>query len=86
MLPCDTLIRNARLIDGTGNPWVYGDIALTGDRIAAITAPGQLAPEQSLQFERLGFFVADRRDHSPAKPVFNRSVTLRDTWAGKAGG
>ena len=47
MLPCDTLIRNARLIDGTGNPWVYGDIALTGDRIAAITAPGQLAPAQS---------------------------------------
>jgi glutaminyl-tRNA synthetase len=46
----------------------------------------QLAPEQSVQFERLGFFVADRRDHAAGKPVFNRSVTLRDTWAGKAGG
>ncbi|HET7843659.1 MAG TPA: glutamine--tRNA ligase/YqeY domain fusion protein [Xanthomonadales bacterium] len=41
----------------------------------------QLAPEQSVQFERLGFFVADRRDHAPGKPVFNRSVTLRDSWA-----
>ena len=39
------------------------------------------APEQSFQFERTGYFVADRRDHSAAKPVFNRSVTLRDTWS-----
>jgi glutaminyl-tRNA synthetase len=41
----------------------------------------QLAPEQSVQFERLGFFVADRRDHAPGRPVFNRAVTLRDSWA-----
>ncbi|MGV8961237.1 MAG: glutamine--tRNA ligase/YqeY domain fusion protein [Stenotrophomonas sp.] len=37
-------------------------------------------PEQSFQFERTGYFVADRRDHRADKPVFNRSVTLRDTW------
>ncbi|MCC5087828.1 glutamine--tRNA ligase/YqeY domain fusion protein [Xanthomonas campestris] len=41
----------------------------------------QAAPEQAFQFERTGYFVADRRDHSTATPVFNRSVTLRDTWA-----
>ncbi|TKS54663.1 glutamine--tRNA ligase/YqeY domain fusion protein [Luteimonas yindakuii] len=40
--------------------------------------------EQSLQFERLGYFVADRHDHRAERPVFNRSVTLRDTWAAKA--
>lgn len=39
------------------------------------------APEQSFQFERTGYFVADRRDHTAATPVFNRSVTLRDTWS-----
>ena len=44
---------------------------------AAATA----APEQSFQFERTGYFVADRRDHTAAAPVFNRSVTLRDTWS-----
>ena len=44
---------------------------------AAATAP----PEQSFQFERTGYFVADRRDHTAATPVFNRSVTLRDTWS-----
>ncbi len=39
------------------------------------------APEQNLQFERLGYFVADRHEHRSDKPVFNRTVPLRDTWA-----
>ena len=47
-------------------------------------AAASAAPEQSFQFERIGYFVADRRDHRSDAPVFNRSVTLRDTWAGKA--
>ena len=34
----------------------------------------------SFQFERHGYFVADRVDHSPAQPVFNRTTTLRDSW------
>src|SRR5688572_5476507 len=46
-------------------------------------AAAQAAPEQSFQFERIGYFVADRYDHRSDAPVFNRSVTLRDTWAGK---
>jgi glutaminyl-tRNA synthetase len=41
-------------------------------------------PEYSCQFERLGYFVADRRDHRPGeRPVFNRTVALRDSWAKK---
>jgi glutaminyl-tRNA synthetase len=40
-----------------------------------------VAPEQHLQFERLGYFVADRHDHAASNPVFNRTVTLRDSWA-----
>lgn len=40
-------------------------------------------PETHFQFERLGYFVTDRRDHSPTTPTFNRTVTLRDTWAKK---
>jgi glutaminyl-tRNA synthetase len=38
-------------------------------------------PADHFQFERLGYFCADRKDHAHEKPVFNRSVTLRDTWA-----
>jgi len=37
--------------------------------------------EQHFQFERIGYFVADQHDHSNASPTFNRTVTLRDTWA-----
>ena len=40
--------------------------------------------EDSFQFERNGYFVADRKDHAAGKPVFNRAVTLRDSWAQKA--
>jgi glutaminyl-tRNA synthetase len=41
----------------------------------------QAQPEDRFQFERLGYFCADRHDHRTDKPVFNRTVTLRDTWA-----
>jgi glutaminyl-tRNA synthetase len=34
-----------------------------------------------VQFERLGYFCEDRRDSRPGARVFNRAVTLRDTWA-----
>jgi glutaminyl-tRNA synthetase len=37
-------------------------------------------PETRYQFERLGYFCADRLDHRPGKPVFNRTVTLKDSW------
>jgi glutaminyl-tRNA synthetase len=47
-------------------------------------AAADAKPEQSFQFERVGYFVADRYDHTPDAPVFNRSVTLRDTWNAKA--
>ena len=43
------------------------------------------APEERLQFERHGYFVADLADHAPGRPVFNRTVTLRDSWAKPAG-
>ncbi|MED6326058.1 MAG: glutamine--tRNA ligase, partial [Verrucomicrobiota bacterium] len=42
----------------------------------ADTEPGTL-----YQFERLGYFCADAKDSQPGKPVFNRTVTLRDAWA-----
>lgn len=37
-------------------------------------------PEERFQFERHGYFVADSKDSQPGKPVFNRTVTLRDAW------
>jgi glutaminyl-tRNA synthetase len=37
--------------------------------------------EERFQFERHGYFVADLKDSRPGTPVFNRTVTLRDSWA-----
>ncbi len=41
---------------------------------------GQAAPDSKFQFERHGYFVADRVDTQPGRPVFNRAVTLKDNW------
>lgn len=38
-------------------------------------------PGESFQFERQGYFVADIKDCKPGAPVFNRIVTLKDSWA-----
>jgi glutaminyl-tRNA synthetase len=39
------------------------------------------APGTRFQFERLGYFCLDTKDSRPGHPVFNRTVTLADTWA-----
>jgi glutaminyl-tRNA synthetase len=44
------------------------------------------APEDRFQFERHGYFVADRIDSKPGAPVFNRAVGLKDSWGGGARG
>jgi N-acyl-D-amino-acid deacylase len=38
----DVVIENGRIVDGTGNPWTYGDVGIRGDRIVAVTQPGVL--------------------------------------------
>jgi len=39
------------------------------------------APEARFQFERQGYFCADRHESAPGAPVFNRTVALRDSWS-----
>jgi glutaminyl-tRNA synthetase len=58
---------------------------LNPDSLKAVTGvvePGVAAalPGTRYQFERQGYFCVDK-DSEPGKPVFNRTVTLRDTWA-----
>jgi glutaminyl-tRNA synthetase len=59
--------------------------ALNPDSKSVITAyleaGADLAkPDDKFQFERHGYFVADRVDSAPGQPVFNRIVTLKDSW------
>ncbi|RZL11032.1 MAG: glutamine--tRNA ligase, partial [Rubrivivax sp.] len=42
---------------------------------------GGAEPDQKFQFERHGYFVADRHDHAPGRLVFNRITGLKDSWA-----
>ena len=61
-------------------------LALNPDSKEVITAylePGlaKALPDDRFQFERHGYFVADRVDSKPGKPVFNRAVTLKDSWS-----
>ncbi len=59
--------------------------ALNPNALETVTAylePGmrEAQADQRYQFERHGYFVADRVDSQPGKPVFNRIVTLKDSW------
>ncbi len=51
--------------------------------VTAYLEPGmsKAMPNEKFQFERHGYFVADRIDSKAGKPVFNRVVTLKDSWA-----
>jgi glutaminyl-tRNA synthetase len=53
------------------------------ETVTALVEPGLRTAEPgfSCQFERLGYFCADGIDHTADTPVFNRIITLRDTWA-----
>jgi glutaminyl-tRNA synthetase len=59
--------------------------ALNPDSKSVITAyleagADRAKPDDKFQFERHGYFVADRVDSTPDRPVFNRIVTLKDSW------
>jgi glutaminyl-tRNA synthetase len=54
---------------------------LTGCQLEPSLAAAK--PEERFQFERQGYFCADLKDSRPGRPVFNRTVTLRDSWVKK---
>jgi len=80
MKPYDFLIRKARIVDGTGAPWYLGDVAIKGDRIAAIgnLSPGDAAEVIEAQGRYLTPGFVDTHVHSDllllAQPDFPSSV------------
>jgi glutaminyl-tRNA synthetase len=77
----DRLFKEAH--PGAGDRDYLDDI--NPNSISSITAQLELSlkdaqPAEGFQFERHGYFVADRKDSEAGKPVFNRTVTLKDTW------
>jgi glutaminyl-tRNA synthetase len=77
----DRLFREAN--PGSGDRDFLDDI--NPNSVSVITAQLEPSlrdakPEETFQFERHGYFVADRKDSVAGKPVFNRTVTLKDAW------
>jgi N-acyl-D-aspartate/D-glutamate deacylase len=94
--PYDLVLRNGKIIDGTGNPWFYGDVAVRGDRIAAVgrVPPGQAKREIDVR----GLVVApgfiDMHSHSDfvllqdghAQSKVRQGVTLEVLGEGNSAG
>ncbi len=73
----DTTLTNARILDGTGNPWFYGDLAIQDDWIAAIAPPNSL-PEAQQTINLEGRYLApgfvDIHTHSDLSILVNRKA------------
>ena len=82
----DVLIVDGQVVDGTGNPWFFGDVALVGDRIVAVAPRGQLdrALAQEL-VQAAGHVVCpgfiDIQSHS-LKPLFSNGRVLSKVTQG----
>ena len=62
------------------------DSLKTLENCAAEPALGDCAGDINYQFERKGYFILDSVDSAPGAPVFNRTVSLRDSWSRRMGG
>ncbi len=69
-------------------PDAGGDFTKNVNPKSLVTVTAKLEPslasatqDQRYQFERLGYFTLDSKDSAPGKLVFNRTITLKDTWA-----
>jgi len=77
----DRLFKEAH--PGAGDRDYLNDINLNSVQVISAQLEPSLKdakPEDRFQFERHGYFVADKKDSQAGPPVFNRTVTLRDAW------
>jgi glutaminyl-tRNA synthetase len=76
-----TVENPADVTEGAGFESVLNPDSL--ETVTGYVEPGLAgaSPGSRYQFERLGYFCVDSRDSTPERLVFNRTITLRDTWA-----
>jgi glutaminyl-tRNA synthetase len=81
--------RLFQVADPAGAEGDFTDLLNPGslETLAAFVEPGLAdAPAGSrYQFERLGYFCSDSKDSAPGRLVFNRVVSLRDSWSKTVG-
>ena len=76
-----TPVTRIRITTG-GKDFIEG---LNRNSLKVVTAfvepsPASAKADDKFQFERHGYFVADRVDHAAGRPVFNLAVGLKDSW------
>jgi dihydroorotase/N-acyl-D-amino-acid deacylase len=54
----DVVITNGKIVDGTGNPWFYGDVAISGDHIARVAPAGTITETAKQKIDAHGLVVA----------------------------
>jgi N-acyl-D-aspartate/D-glutamate deacylase len=94
--PYDLVLRNGRIIDGTGNPWFAGDLAIRGDRIAAVgrVPPGPARREIDVKGLAVAPGFIDMHSHSDylmledgsAQSKVRQGVTLEVLGEGTSAG
>ena len=87
--PYDVVIEGGRIVDGTGNAWFYGDVAITGDQIARIAPPGTLRDARTHQrVDARGLVVApgfiDIQGHSRDELLFGDGRVISKVTQGVA--
>lgn len=76
--------ENPDVAEGDYRDYINPDSLVVKTGCKAEPTMADAAPEERFQFEREGYFCVDRKNSTPDKPVFNLTVTLRDTWAKKS--
>src|SRR5438270_527793 len=78
----DFLIRNGRVVDGTGNPWVYADVGVTGDRITLVGhAPANATARRVM--DAGGLVVAPGFIDMLEQSEWNQTPSIHDTPGGR---
>lgn len=76
--------ENPDAAEGDYRDYINPDSLVVKTGCKAEPTMADAAHEERFQFEREGYFCVDRKNSAPDKPVFNLTVTLRDTWAKKS--
>ena len=76
----DVVLTGGRIVDGSGNPWTYGDVGVVGDRIVRVAPVGSLAGAAATRRNPIAFCASSM---PPTSSGIFTSFTKSSIWAGR---